>query len=750
MRRPWSLRLQLGASAAVVALVPALLVSGVAAWLGGRYVRDQVAARNEGLAEAVSGEVDEFLQGQLIQVEEVAMASRHRGLELDEVGHLMHFNLGANPAMQRLLLLDRGGQVIYGLPKSEDLVGTDLSGEPFVREAVASGQPTWSSPTMSLSTGRPAVSLVVPTLGGMAIGYLDLSAIQEVAARTSMARGAVAAVVARDGTLIAHADPRLVAEQVNANDVPLVRQGLAGREATAEFEQGGERWLGSVRRVPSTGWLVMVAEPEALAHAPVRHLQRVMVAAFALAAAAAALLGVLMARRLVAPIEALSSAARQVAGGEHDRALPGHGAASCREVDELARSFERMVAAVRSREEALGRSQMQLYHAQKLEAVGRLAGGVAHDFNNLLTAIVGFASLLKEEMRPDDPERGTVDAILQSAHRGAHLTKSLLAYSRKQVLQRRPVDVAEVIRGVERLLHRVIGEDVELRLELPAGPLVAVADPSQLEQVLLNLCTNARDAMPSGGRLRIVAGRAPATEGAGGGPARPASVAITVIDTGRGMAPEELERIFEPFFTTKEPGKGTGLGLAIVYGIARQHGGDVEVESEPGRGTTMRVLLPAHEGPADAPPAPAPVRSAPRGRETVLLAEDEPLVREALRRALAGAGYEVIVAADGDEAVARFEAHRDRIAACVLDVVMPRRNGLEAAEAITRACPGLPVLLASGYAADALEERGLLPAEATFITKPVTPADLLATLRKRLDEASSARARPATAAPTRR
>jgi PAS domain S-box-containing protein len=386
------------------------------------------------------------------------------------------------------------------------------------------------------------------------------------------------------------------------------------------------------------------------------------------------------------------------------------------------------------------RLELELFHAQKLEAVGRLAGGVAHDFNNLLTAIIGFAGMLQDELPHGDSRREATAGILAAAGRATHLTRSLLAYSRKQVLAPRPVDLCDVIRGVQALLGRVIGEDVELTVEVPPRGLVALADPGQLEQVLVNLCTNSRDAMPGGGQMRISAEalsaeRAAALRLPGAG----RQIRVRVADTGQGMSAEVLGKAFEPFFTTKAAGKGTGLGLAIVYGIIRQHGGQVAVESEPGRGTTVTIDLPAHDGPAQREQPTSPAR-APRGRETVLLAEDEPLVREVMRRTLAGAGYAVIEAADGEEAVARFGEAPGRIDLCLLDVVMPRRNGKDAADAIARLRPGVPILLASGYAADVLEDRGHPPGGAEFIAKPIAPGELLERVRRLLDRGPAARA----------
>ncbi|MFT3913095.1 MAG: ATP-binding protein [Anaeromyxobacteraceae bacterium] len=381
------------------------------------------------------------------------------------------------------------------------------------------------------------------------------------------------------------------------------------------------------------------------------------------------------------------------------------------------------------------RLEEELRHAQKMDAVGRLAGGVAHDFNNLLTAIVGFAGLLEDAVPAEGEDRQSLNGIRQAAGRAGHLTQSLLAFSRKQVLQRRKVDVGEIVLAVEKLLRRVIGEDVTLIVATPPEPLVVEADAGQLEQVLVNLAANARDAMPGGGTLGIaldgVELDARVARDCGlrrGG----RFVRIVVADTGGGIPEELRHRIFEPFFTTKPAGKGTGLGLSIVDGIVRQHAGHVAVESEVGKGTSFSVLLEREDAPEQRP-APQPAAATPRGRETILLAEDEVLVRRAFRRTLERAGYTVVEAEDGQQAVERFSADPARFDLCLLDVVMPRRNGREAATAIHAIRPEIPILLASGYAADVLADRGHLRPDETFITKPVPPEELLARVGELLD-----------------
>ncbi|KAB2832494.1 MAG: PAS domain S-box protein, partial [Candidatus Dadabacteria bacterium] len=299
----------------------------------------------------------------------------------------------------------------------------------------------------------------------------------------------------------------------------------------------------------------------------------------------------------------------------------------------------------------------QLRQAQKMEAVGQLAGGIAHDFNNILNAIIGFGSILKDGIDPDDPLHVNIDEVLMAAERATQLSHSLLAFSRKQVMDLRPVDLCEIVQRITRLLHRVIGEDVELRVSCADRTVPVLADSGQVEQVLMNLATNARDAMPQGGILNMKVGRFvmddafTMTHGYG----TPGQYAvISVSDTGSGMDAETRQRIFEPFFTTKGPGKGTGLGLAMVYGIVKQHEGFINVYSEPGHGTTFRVYLPAARALAEVEEKKAPPDYPSGGTETILVAEDDPALRKLTSTVLQGAGYTVILAEDGEDAVSKF------------------------------------------------------------------------------------------------
>ena len=379
----------------------------------------------------------------------------------------------------------------------------------------------------------------------------------------------------------------------------------------------------------------------------------------------------------------------------------------------------------------------QLLQAQKMEAVGQLAGGIAHDFNNLLQVIGGFAELAEEELPADSPVQSRLAHVRRAYERARDLVQQLLVFSRRQTAERVATDLNRVVAGALTMIERVLGEHIECRFR-PGEELGLVdADRHQMEQVLMNLCLNARDAMPHGGVIEIETARQ--TLGPEFCAARPWAregefVVLSVRDTGEGMPPEVRERAFEPFFTTKEVGQGTGLGLATVYGIVKQHEGMVDVESAPGQGATFRVYLPVAREPAVAPPHDAPAGPAPVARgETILLAEDDDMVRRLTLSILERAGYAVLVARDGNQAIEAFEKYADQIDLVLVDVVMPGQSGRAVHDAVRRLRPDTPVLFASGYSYDELETGGLDPNTVEVIAKPYRSADLLRRLRTLLD-----------------
>jgi signal transduction histidine kinase/ActR/RegA family two-component response regulator len=382
------------------------------------------------------------------------------------------------------------------------------------------------------------------------------------------------------------------------------------------------------------------------------------------------------------------------------------------------------------------RLEAQLQHVQKMEAIGTLAGGVAHDFNNILTAIIGYAHILLMKMGKDDPLRTNIDQILASSNRAANLTQGLLAFSRKQAIDTRPVEVNEIVRSVEKLLLQVIGEDIEFRTFFTETPLVVMADKGQIEQVLMNLCTNARDAMPHGGILSISMEMIRLDSefinmhgyGKKGDYAH-----ISVVDTGVGMDDITKEKIFEPFFTTKEVGKGTGLGMAIVYGIIKQHNGFIDIYSAIGKGSTFNIYLPLIKAKSvdDEKIAEDIIAG---GTETILFAEDDTVVRGLIAEVLTDSGYKVIEAINGEDAVRKFKEHGPAISLLLFDVIMPKKHGVDAYLEILPERPDIKVLFISGYSRDVIQMRWVHEHGHQCLQKPISPAELQKKLREILDE----------------
>ena len=410
--------------------------------------------------------------------------------------------------------------------------------------------------------------------------------------------------------------------------------------------------------------------------------------------------------------------------------------------EELKALNESLEEKVEERTEELRRSEEQLRQSQKLEAVGQLAGGIAHDFNNLLTVINGNSELLLRGLR-DEKQSERVQEIRKAGERAAQLTRQLLAFSRKQVLQPVVLNLNSIIPDTDKMLRRLIGADVDFLTSLEPELWPVKADPGQIEQVLMNLAINARDAMPQGGKLTIQTANVYLDESYAHGHAAAVSpgpyVMLAVSDTGHGMDAETRSRIFEPFFTTKEKGKGTGLGLSTVYGIVKQSGGNIWVYSEVGRGTTFKIYLPSvAEASEQRAPEAAPREGVPQGSETVLLVEDEEVVRRLARDILELNGYRVLEAADCREALSLCESHEGPIHLLLTDVVMPQMNGRELSECALALRPAMRVLYMSGYTDDSIVHHGVLDAGVAFLEKPFTPDAVARKVREVLDDAQVA------------
>jgi signal transduction histidine kinase/ActR/RegA family two-component response regulator len=451
-----------------------------------------------------------------------------------------------------------------------------------------------------------------------------------------------------------------------------------------------------------------------------------------------------LARSLTAPLSALAATVHQISTrkGERIRAPQN----SQDEIGRLAGDFNSMLDVLEKREADLVATERraaadreklenQVHQSQKMEAVGQLAGGIAHDFNNLLQVINGFTSLAMEQLPPGSPVTAELNEVLQAGERAKQLVSQLLTFSRRQVSRPEDLDLGQVTDDFLKLIKRVLGEHIRIEFDQPQNRCLVRADRGQMEQVLMNLCVNARDAMPEGGSIKLSLESITLddsfcrihTWATPGSYAR-----LSVADTGCGMDAETQQRIFEPFFTTKAPGKGTGLGLATVYGIIQQHHGSIQVYSEPGCGSIFRLYLPLTE--VSAANASAPQNAEVRGgTETILLAEDEEMVRNLTCRILRNAGYTVLTANDGAEAVTVFQQNHSQIHLALLDVVMPRMGGWAASKELRELRPDLPIIFASGYNPEQAQPGFTLGENTVLLGKPFAPANLLRCIREALD-----------------
>jgi signal transduction histidine kinase len=548
----------------------------------------------------------------------------------------------------------------------------------------------------------------------------------------------------------------------------------AAASGSFEWESGKEPHIASYwtifmkPRFMKPEWTIVLSEPKADVLGALVAFRSTFLPVILLSLLAVVLLSIHQIRRSITPLHALQEGTRRIAMRDFDSRVTvasgdefeqvadafntmaeqlgrqfaslAHERAQLEQrTDELARSNETLQEQIREREraeKALLESEEQLRHSQKMEAIGTLAGGVAHDFNNLLTVISSYSELAISSLEPSSPMRTDMEQIFQASVRAASLTRQLLAFSRKQVLHPEVVDLNELVAGMEKMLRRLIGPAIEIR-RIQATPFARVkADPSQIDQVIMNLAVNARDAMPQGGQLTIATAtvRLDRDESARLGVEAGDWVMLSLADTGTGMDEATRARIFEPFFTTKEPGKGTGLGLSTVYGIVRQSGGCIAVESEPGKGTSFRIYLPALEiidVTLLGQPSTAQMRP---GSETILLVEDDEPVRLLADRLLRGGGYRVLTASHAGEALLLSEQHEGPIHLLLTDVVMPLMSGCRLAERLRPSRPEMRVLYMSGHTDHGGNGHGSLGADTPLLQKPFGPEALQSKVREVLED----------------
>ncbi|GEJ55880.1 ATP-binding protein [Anaeromyxobacter diazotrophicus] len=647
------------------------------------------------------------------------------------------------PGFNNLSLVDEGGNVMCAATPFSSPIS--IAHRAHFRNAIGSGAFAAGEYLLAQINSRPSYYFAAPVFGpdrrlqGVVTAGLDLGAMQRRLEGHALPAEAVAVVTDATGRVLARQPaPVRAGERFESPLLAAMLRGASG--LTRQRDGDGVERLYAHRPVRGPGdrpvMFVAVGLPTELARAQVRGIFLHTMAGFGGVALLAIAVALAMGERLLAaPLDRIIGAARRLSGGD----LSARTGLSRRrgEIGELAATFDEMASSLEADAAARRRLEEQFRHAQKMEALGQLAGGVAHDFNNLLTAILSFGRFVRADLGEGHPSRPDVEEILASAERAATLTRQLLAFSRRQVLEPRVLDLGESVRGVEKMLRRLIGEDVQLETRIAPGTGPVLADPGHVEQVILNLALNARDAMPGGGRLILEVAEVPAgAPERGGDPELPPGplVRLTLTDTGVGMDEATLPRIFEPFFTTKPAGKGTGLGLSTVYGIVVQSGGAIRVRSAPGQGSTFTVYLP--RAPEHAAAAAAPAGTARRGRggtETVLLVEDDASVRALARRALAQAGYQVLEASRPSEARALVRRGAAPLHLLLTDVILPETNGPALARELLELRPGLRVLYTSGYTAGHLAGDDVTASGHAFLPKPFTPELLVERVREVLD-----------------
>jgi len=636
-------------------------------------------------------------------------------------------------AYANVAILDRRGLVICTtVPIPAGRQPVSLAGVAWFERVKATGRFTVGEPFVGPITHRWVSFLAAPLRArGRISGYLalpvDLVRYQQDFAGLGLASGSIIEIVGRQGIVVARA-PASAGSVGAPSGIPA---GLLRTDSFVATDLDGVRRVYGVASVPGTSWRAVSSIPAAAvfagSNALVRNILVVSLAALALGLLSAVLIG----RAVARPIRTLAAAAARVSHGERNVRLQLDGP---REVSVAAAEFNRMVVARERSDEEQARLNERLNQAQRLEAIGRLAGGVAHDFNNLLLVVRGYGELAVGRLDGDESGlRDEIREMLCATERATALTAQLLAFSRRQVLSPEVLDLNDVLDTTSRLLGRLIGEHIEFVTSHPTAPVRVLADQGQLEQVITNLAVNGRDAMPDGGTLAIELSTVELDETAAhhSGPGRYALLAVT--DSGEGMDDETRRRVFEPFFTTKDE-KGTGLGLATVHGIVNQSGGHIYVYSELGHGTTFKVYLPLVEDAvlgrrAEAAPGAG-------GRETILLVEDDPTVRTVVLRMLGAQGYTVLDAENGAEALEIVDAHPAAIPLVITDLVMRGLTGRETAAKIRERSPATRVLYMSGYTDDSALRSGSLESGSAFIQKPFGAADLARRVREILDGAT--------------
>jgi signal transduction histidine kinase/CheY-like chemotaxis protein len=696
-------------------LLPILLLGFFAYRIGSRAVEAQVSSHLRTTAALAQSLVEKEFQGRIRTLEVFTnfpvFQQSVRNRDLPRIRERLRLLVEGITDVNRVSITDTLGRIWVDYPHDPVAIGRDFSHQDWYR-GVAEGWRPYISEMFRREIGGRTRTIIIAFpihLPGDArpVGILvllsNLERINRLTKQVEAGGGGSVILLDQAGVAVAHPLLDLQAEErAGYRNLALGPGGSGLSEYPDPYS--GEQMLATSSEcaLPGTVWRIIIQQPVSAALRPIRLMAlQIGVAAFLLATAMGGILIVSARNHL------------------HVRGLNR----------ELARAKEDLEARVEERTRELREKSDQLVQAQKMEAIGRLAGGIAHDFNNLLTIITGYSERLLKRGGLEDAVQSTLRLILDAGEQAGALTRQLLAFSRKQVLKAESVDLNFLVREMEGMLRRLIGEDIEIVAKLDPATGCLRFDPGQLRQILMNLVINARDAMPQGGRLTIETSRVALGPGAGPlpeGAAAGVHVMLAVSDTGTGMDAPTQARIFEPFFTTKNLGRGTGLGLATVLGIVQQGGGGISVWSEPGKGSVFRIFLPAQEGEGEEGRADGVAPAAGGGQGTVMVVEDEKGVRHLIRETLQGAGYTVLDTADPEEGLRMARDYADPIHLLLTDVVMPGMGGPELARRMRELRPDMKVAYISGYSEEAIANRGMMEGGVALIEKPFKPSDLAA------------------------
>lgn len=759
-----TLRRELLARLLATALFPMLLVGGLSLMLWTQHLRTSATEDAENIAHNRVAE----LRGQLL-ASEAALQSIYAILSsLDrasmpqtKLDGMLAAAVRGSSVFETIYRIRKDGRLAgIGLPDSlayryEDYLDIDLSRLPFLEKASRENRMVWTDSHLSLITGQPCLTLCMPCTDGWLVASSTLNSVET--RRSLLLEDSQYATLLLDakGVVLLGTDGRRPQSVIKLDHLELVANALAGNPGSGSFLWESQECLGQALVVPQTSWVVVAFAKKSWVMRTLYWMVGLTALGIVFGMTLAVVLALVVSKRIARPLATLSAKTATIAEGHYAIALDPQ---PYLELEQVAGSLRRMGLAIQERERRQQNVEIELRQAQKMEAMGRLVGGIAHDFNNMLQGIRGFTELAQQELPRSHPTQELLSESRSACMRAAELVQQLLIFSRKDNPTPAFLDLNEMLRDALKMLRRVIGERIAVELSPCVSKAWIHIDRTQLDQVIMNLSVNARDAMPEGGRLAFsVRLLAPGGDGggeAGGGAgteagsssARPAQVELAVTDSGTGIAPEILPKIFDPFFTTKDSGRGTGLGLSTVYSIVQQAGGSIRVESEPGRGSTFRLVFPYSSPPEAAEETLASSKAGIDGTSaeasdwrTVLVAEDDSIVRTLVASVLRSEGYRVLLASDGAQAMELFGQHADKIDVVVLDIIMPRKNGREVAEAIWSRRPRLPILFTSGYFTDNLDPSSLPPEQSRLLRKPYGSDALVAALREMLADRNEPR-----------